>query len=291
MVSYGVWLNRERARKRGVLLTVLNYSGGTQSECLAWMLLNGDIAMPKNLAVICADPGMENVKSYVHTRRMGKRFRDRGITFEIVQGRNLYRDLLNLDKLPRISQPPYWVRKEDGSLGKLIQACTSEYKLAPMARAVRSILRSQYGVKSPWAGSVESWIGFSADEDRRCSDPRVKYVTFRYPLIEMGMTKTDVVEYFRSRSLELPPRSLCNACFAHGLKSLRNMHDNEPENWAQAVAVDNAVRHGLGRYGVENPVFVSNTLIPLEELAARNFDLGDAVENDVHACDSGVCVT
>ena len=56
-----------------------------------------------------------------------------------------------------------------------------------------------------------------------------------------------------------------------------------------SLAFDDSIRD-MGRYGVQDgDCYVSDTLVPLRELAERNFDMGSALENVKHECDTGMC--
>lgn len=277
------------------LLTVLNYSGGRQSTCLLEMVLRGEIAMPRNFVVLNADPGMESSRTYELVKQMKSRCSSAGIRFETVSAGSLYQDLLDMVKNPkkRIDNPPFWTKSADGKIGRLKQGCTKKYKIAPMDRAVRSILREKYRISTKTTkimpGAVENWIGMAADEARRISEPDTKYKVFRYPLIEMGMTTSDVSDYFINRGLPMPPRSVCNACFANGLRYFKEMATERPEDFEMACKVDDAVRHGLKCCGIRDDVYVSSTCIPLRNLKEMNFTLPDVKEQDKHSCNSGYC--
>lgn len=277
-------------------LTVLNFSAGRQSSCLLWMVIRGEIQRPDCFAVLNANPGMENSETYKYVAAMRAECEKAGIYFETVAGPNLYEDILKASRkeLKRLDNPPYWtLDPETGKEGKLYQSCTKYYKIQPMDRAVRRLLEERHGInrRSGRVGErlVEKWIGFSSDEVPRIKEPAQKYIYFRYPLIELGMDKQKVIDYFVQHNLPLPPRSVCNACFSNGLESYREMCKNRPCDWQQAVAVDNAVRNGIP--GVKRQAFVSKTLKPLEELAAKDFVLEDTDDQDGFSCDSGYCFT
>ena len=125
-----------------------------------------------------------------------------------------------------------WPGDPAGKRGMLHQKCTQEYKIRPMDRAVRRILARDFGIPIKSGripeGIVEKWIGFSADEVDRAKPPGQKYITFRYPLIEMGIKKDACATWFLDRGLAMPPRSVCNACFAHSPRDLQEMHDKAP---------------------------------------------------------------
>lgn len=280
------------------LLRVLNYSGGKQSTWLLWELLLGLRPLPDNLIVLNADPGMENCNTYKHVAAMKSLCDLVGIHFETVQGPNLYNDLLALKGTgkTRFDTPAYWTKDAKGKLGKLKQKCTREYKVAPMDRAIRRILSERFGI-SPKSGRlpancVEKWIGFSASEIMRIKPSSQKYVYFRYPLIEDGLTNAQIVGLYLKHGKTIPPRSVCNACFANGVDTLREMHQNRPGDWAQAVAVDAAVRD-WSQIGVREQVYISKTLTPLEQLAAQDFKLttNDESMPEGLSCDSGYCLT
>ena len=278
------------------LATVLNYSAGKQSQCLLWIVLNGEIECPDPFLVLNADPGMENSETYRHIEEMRERCRDAGIEMHTVPGPNLYRDLVQLrtTKKSRLDNPPYWIKKPN-TKGQLRQKCTSKYKIEPMDRFLREWLREKYGIPSKGrvAGYVEKWIGFTRDEAIRIKPSPRQYIRFRYPLIELNMNKGDVMRYYMDRGLEIPPRSVCNACFANAPGHYRDMAKNRPKDWQQAVEVDESIRD-LSQIGVvEGPAYVSDRLIPLKQLEKEGFRsrqmslFGDDAE--MYSCDGGYC--
>jgi hypothetical protein len=293
------------------LLTVLNFSAGVQSSRLLWGVIRKEIPVPENFIVLNADPGMENSLSYKYSAMMSDECGKVGIYYEKVHGGNLYKDLVNItiSGKNRIDNPPYWVDRGNGKMGRLSQKCTAKYKIAPMDRAIRRVLHERFGIsrdsKNMPEGCVEKWIGFSADEKHRIKESSQKYVRFRYPLIEMRETKSDVVSYLKINGIPVPPRSVCNACFANGIAMFKDMHDNRPEDWAQAVAVDNSIRD-LTQVRIKYPAYVSSTLVPLEELARNGFKKpsrevqpdGETIliwdedaDGEEWSCDSGYCFT
>lgn len=282
------------------LVTCLSYSAGVQSHGIVEMILAGLLPIPKRFAAIQADPGMESVVSYRFVDETERRFAERGLKFIRASGPNLFRDVTDLSNTSktRLDTPPFWTKNPNGTSGQIKQKCTSHYKIGPIKRAVRKELFRLFGIPvkrnlglSP--GCVEQWIGFTKDEQHR-ADNLVKsvksnhYVRFRFPLIELGYTKSDLIAVYLEHGWKIPVRSMCNGCPFHGLRSLKEMHDDRPEDWAQAVAIDNACRN-LTQIGINNPCYVSRTLIPLVELAEKGFELDDVIENDLQQCQSGAC--
>ena len=276
-------------------LTTLSYSGGKQSHALLEMVLSGVIPIPDNFIVTNADPGMENSNSYRFVDRMRSRCHEAGIPF-LTAKTPLYHDLMTFKErgMSRIDNPPYWTRNRvTGKKGKLRQRCTSAYKVQPMRRLLRDYISVQFNVsKRAKRGipQVETWIGFSADEQNRANKAKsdVKFITLRFPLIEMGLTKEGVEKFFRDNHLETPPPSVCNACFSNGLTMLRDMYFNRTDDWDSAVAVDESIRD-LRSVGVEDECFVSQTLIPLRDLPKVDFLSSDPVKLREYKCNTGAC--
>jgi hypothetical protein len=258
------------------------------------MVLLGKIDRPENFIVLNADPGMENSRTYEYVTMMFERCREAGIDCKTVEGPNLYEELIDLpnsDKT-RLDNPPYWTKSQNGNRGKLMQCCTKFYKIMPMDREIRRILEERFGISRKSSrlgeGIVEKWIGFARDEILRIKQPPQKYIRFRYPLIEMKMKTDDILRFFEENSLPVPPRSVCNACFANNLDYFKEMHTKRPEDWKQAVAVDRAVRDWR-QIGVKDEVFVSKSLLPLDVLAKRDFEADDG--SDDERCQTGYCFT
>lgn len=273
------------------ILTTLSYSAGVQSHCLLEMVLRGDVPKPKNFLVLNSDPGMEDPRTYDFVQRSRQRCGEAGIDFITADGPNLLNDILELKSSgrARLDNPPYWTKDpKTGKEGKLMQGCTIVYKIQPMRRALRRFLKERFPKSALRPGLVETWIGFASDEWHRCSDSDVKYVTLRYPLIELKMDRAMVEGYYIKHNIPKPPRSVCTACFSNGLGHYKEMAENRPDQFELACKVDDSVRDWT-QIGVRQEVFVSKTLRPLRELKAINFGVDDdSIPEEAH-CNSGVC--
>ena len=255
------------------------------------MVILGVLPKPDHFIALRADPGMENSESYAYADFIESWAAAADIDCRVAPGPDLYEDLIGLDgSEARLDNPPYWTKDEKGKIGRLRQKCTRNYKIAPMDRFIRQYLEDHFGISRKTGhvgdGVVEKWIGFTKDEAHRIKPPQRKYINFRYPLIDLDMTKDDTLDFYRNEKLPMPPRSVCNACFANGLDTLKEMYENRPGDWEQAVKVDRVVRD-LSSIGVHDQVFVSHTGEPLERLAERGFTEG--VDKDDWSCDSGYC--
>ena len=249
------------------------------------MLLDGDIPTPSNLLILNADPGMEDPRTYRYLKYMGQLCQKKGLRLITVPGPNLYEDLLNLqhtDKT-RIDNPPFYTKSPEGKKGRLMQKCTQAYKIAPMDRFIRRFMEQKCKVsrksKRIPEGSVHKWIGFSVDEiDRIKESTTQKYIRFVYPLVELKLTKDDCKQLILDKGRPLPPRSVCNACFANSPAYYKELHESQPDAWRKAVNVDDSIRN-LTQVGINDECYVSSTLMPLRDLPDVNF-LGDGPDED-----------
>lgn len=276
------------------ILTQLAYSAGRQSHGILEMILRGELPKPPNFIVLNGDPGMENSQSYEFVDSARQRCRMAGIPFETVRS-SLYHDLMTFKQrgLTRLDLPPFWTRdRETGKLGKLQQGCTRFYKIAAIRRSLRLHMFRYHGVglESRRPKPVTCWIGFAADEQNRADacESDVRYIRHEYPLIQLGLTKQMLRDYYRERGIPEPPPSVCNACYSNGLAFLEAMYLDRPDDWEQAVAVDEAIRD-LRQLGVRDECFVSSTLIPLKDLPGLNFLKGQSELRRKHGCNSGAC--
>lgn len=272
----------------GPKIRVINYSGGRQSTALCEMVLQGDLEPPD--LVLTADPGMEHTATYAHVAAMQARLNTAGIEALTVPGPNLYQDIVQLKTSgnTRLDNPPYFTER-NGKAGRLRQKCTLAYKIRPMDRALRAYMLRAHGIaltsSRMGANLVEKWIGFSSEETSRVSTSPQKYIYFRYPLMELGLTKQDCIDYLISKGQPVPPPSVCVGCFSNTAADYREMQTNAPQDFQKAVAVDEAVRD-LQTIGVTQPTYVHRSLTPLRVLVNQEPD-----EEDEGSCDSGYCFT
>lgn len=244
-------------------LRLLSLGAGVQSTVLALMTADG--TLPKVDAAIFADTGWEPRNVYDHLNRLEKVLDAAGIPLHRVSNGNLRNDAI--DPAHRYASIPYFVRNPDGSDGMGRRQCTSEYKLAPIGRKVRELLGAaapDYR-RVPKGRVAEQWIGFSVDEIGRVSDKdRVSYVRKRYPLLDLGMDRKACQRWLRDHGWTDVVKSACIGCPYHGNAQWRNLRDNHPDEWADAVAFGEAIRKGGARgLPLNGEAFLRRSRLPL----------------------------
>jgi hypothetical protein len=227
-------------------LTLLSLGAGVQSTTLALLAVEG--ALPKPDGAIFADTGWEPAAVYSHLDRLETVLSAAGVPLYRVSAGNLRDDSIN--PAHRYASIPYHIQNPDGTQGIGRRQCTSEYKLAPISRKVRELLGAAAPDfrRVPRGAHATQWIGFSTDEIHRVSDKgRVSYTTSVYPLLDLGMSRTDCDRWLRSRGWTTVAKSACVGCPYRGNRGWREMRDERPDEWADAVAFDEAIRKGGAR--------------------------------------------
>jgi hypothetical protein len=138
----------------------------------------------------------------------------------------------------------------------------------PIERKVRELLGLKRGQHWPKADSIEQWIGISVDEAMRMKPSRRSGVKHRWPLIELQMTRFDCIEWCEVEGFPRPPKSACTFCPFHDDAQWRDMKATDPDAFAQAVQIDEAIRPGMA--GPKRPKgeawFVHRDRIPLAQV-------------------------
>jgi len=288
-------------------MRILSLGAGVQSTTLALMACDG--TLPGLDAAIFADTGWEPAAVYRQVDRLEKVLADAGIPLYRVSNGNLRRD--SIDPEHRYASIPYFVRNPDGSDGMGRRQCTSEYKLSPINRQVRALLgATPPDFRAVKRGRVaEQWIGFSTDEVHRVDGKRqVLYVQKRYPLIELSMSRKDCQRWLAAAGWGHTAKSACIGCPFHGNAQWRDLRDNHPIEWADAVAFDKAIRKGGSRgLPLNGTAFLHRSRVPLDRapidrVSAREYgdlqlDIFDVLEDgdpdgcSPYGCRSGEPVT
>jgi hypothetical protein len=164
----------------------------------------------------------------------------------------------------RFASLPAHVRNPQGKGAMLRRQCTREFKIQPLEAALRGLLGVSKGERVPKGDAVEVWIGISTDEASRMRDANHKWQLNRYPLIEKRMSRADCIRWLESHGYRVPKKSACVACPYHDNKYWRDLKDNAPEAWAEAVEFDAMIRTGLR--GVDCEAFLHRSLVPLPEV-------------------------
>ena len=248
-------------------LRVLSLGAGVQSTTLALMAAHGEIEAPD--CAIFADTGWEPAAVYEHLARLREAL---PFPVHIVQHAELRSELMaatagERNAVQRAS-PPFYTRQPDGSLGLLLRGCTLTYKIDPIRRKMRELLRLNSPRARIPAGAVEMWLGISTDEVSRVKPDDRAWIVRRYPLLDARMSRSDCHAWLK-RAGWSAPKSACIGCPYRSDELWRAL---TPAEMADAVEVDEAVRNNWPN--LRGQAFLHRSATPLRLVSfARGPDL------------------
>lgn len=243
-------------------LRVLSLGAGVQSTALALMAAHGEFEHMPDCAIF-ADTGWEPQAVYDHLAWLVS---GNVLPFpvHVIQRGNLRDDLLMKATgkvAKRFAAAPFFT--SGGGIGR--RQCTKEYKVEPIAKKQRELLGYEPRKRIP-AGTCEVWIGISTDEAVRMKPSRYRWQTNRWPLIEKRMSRWDCLNWLERNGYPIPGKSSCLGCPYHSDAHWRDMRDNSPDEWAETVATDKAIRDGGTLLGMREQQYMHRSLKPLDEV-------------------------
>lgn len=284
-------------------LVTLSLGAGVQSTTLALMAAAGELQPMPDVALF-ADTGWEPRSVYDHLDRLELRLPFPVLRVSAGNIRDdLTSDTGRFAAIPYYTQrePGTCQRCEDGTVqkphpvtdeletvkcprcrgtrwddGRGIgrRQCTKEYKLEPIRRALRILLgaRAPLFRSVPKGRSAVQWVGFSTDEvgraNRRKDSHGVAYLDTRYPLLESGvdMSRDDCDRWLAAAGWGVVAKSACIGCPYHGNRQWREMRDQHPEDWQDALQVDRLIRKGAGggAISLDGEAFLHRARVPLD---------------------------
>lgn len=191
---------------------IINFSGGRSSALMTVLEYN-----PETDYVLFCDTGREHPKTYkfildfeanegIPIIKIG------GYTAEIVNdlgSKDYFREMLERYEYKQI---PNMVKR----------FCTPELKIKPARRWARKNIGMKY----------ENLIGFRSDEPTRVSEQHWKQVNVKYPLMERGINKMMVNQYWGEKPYTLDLPSIlgnCTLCMLKGKAQIINILKHFPE--------------------------------------------------------------
>jgi hypothetical protein len=253
------------------MLTVISLGAGVQSTTMALMAAHGELTPMPDCAIF-ADTQWEPKAIYEHLKWL----RSWGVLpfpVWVVSAGDIRNDLLNRTR-PRQSlgwfvTVPFFLKYANGDEGIGRRQCTGNYKIEPIDKKLRELLGKEPRDRIA-PGSVEKWIGISMDEATRMKPSPNKWAVNRWPLIEKRMSRRDCLKWLAEQGYSTPPKSSCIGCPYHSNSAWREMRDKRPEEWADAVAIDKAIRDPIdvdkGLRKRKGQQFMHPKRVPLDEV-------------------------
>ena len=224
---------------RGVVpYRVLSLGAGVQSTVLALMAEHGDFGLPKPDIAIFADTQWEPRAVYEHLEWLKTQ-----VSFEIktVTAGNIKENLRNgvMPDNSKFIGIPIFLTKDDGEFGLMRRQCTTQYKLKPIHQEIRMSLGLKPRQPVPMDSKIEMWVGISVDEIARAKPTQERWIDKKFPLIELGLSRAQLHKWFQEKYPDrILPKSACIGCPYHSDAIWKDMKENDPDAFIEAVDVD-----------------------------------------------------
>ena len=200
------------------MFKVVSWGMGVQSTCFPFMMKDGLLERCDLVGV--ADTGSERLESLALIEVVRPMGEEMGIDVRIATS--------HLGKLHEYYQ-------SKGAFPMIgAKHCTVKFKIRPLRRVIREYVGDGGG--KPLA---EVWLGITTDEDHRMHESDVKWVQNRYPLLELGWSRQDCVDYLASKGLEVR-KSGCFMCPYQSGDEWMDIRENYPDLWNKSLDLEDA---------------------------------------------------
>lgn len=245
------------------MIEVLNLGAGVQSSAVLLMSIEG--VLPKLGHAVFADTGWEPAAVYNQLEWLESKAIKAGIKVHRVQFGNIREDDLRGDMRAKdwLAVPYFTLCNETGQKGQIRRQCTSNYKIRVIEKFMR---RELMGLKprqrAPKTPQINQWFGISFDERTRMRAPTAGWSSHFYPLVGMKWDRITCHNWMDSKGYPAAPRSACIGCPYRSNREWREMKEQRPDEWADAVGFDAAMRNKGGDMG---NLFLHSSCQPLSE--------------------------
>ena len=272
------------------IMRVLSLGAGVQSTVMALMADRGELydGQRPDFAIF-ADTKWESPEVYKHLEWLRNNL---SYDVEIVDAGDLRRNIMNGQDVTghnHLEIPVFMTDKNGKVAGMGRRECTSSYKVEPIQQRLRRKIGVKWGEQVPWNIQVEMWLCISTDEMLRVKPSQKQWITNKWPLIDMKMSRRDCRRWFDEYYPDQPlPRSACIGCPYRNDAEWHDMKTNRPEQFRDAVQVDEALRRNSAKVGLRNIPYLHNSRKPLADVI---FDTGvaeDGAFSDASECE-GMC--
>ena len=217
---------------------VLSLGAGVQSTVLALMAEHGEFGLPKPDVAIFADTQWEPRGVYDHLEWLKTQ-----VSFEIrtVTAGNIKENLRNgvMPDKSKFIGIPIFLTKDDGEFGLMRRQCTTQYKLKPIHQELRKTLGLQARQLVPKHSKIEMWVGISVDEIGRVKPSQERWIDKKFPLIDLGLSRAQLYKWFQDHYPDRTlPKSACIGCPYHSDAIWKDMKENDPDAFMEAVDID-----------------------------------------------------
>lgn len=263
---------------------VFSFGGGVQSSAIYLMLMHEPGRLLEAMGelpdkVYFADTGAETKATYKCLEHMQKTCSG-SFQIETVNNGNILESAFADSGLYKACYPFFIKNGITGKVGMAQRMCTSNYKI----RAIQKATRQAFNLKGmPLRDNfISMWLGISIDEIDRARDSRDKWIVNRYPLIELGLTRQDCLDYC-ARYDWIPTKSRCYFCPYQSDANWLELKQTSPDEFDAACKEDERVRSRFLHDG--SKAYLHQSCVPLRDVVFKGENNNDGFGNDCQ----GIC--
>jgi hypothetical protein len=268
-------------------LRVFAHGGGVQSTAALVLSAQGEIDFPVHLFSNVGDDS-EHPATLKYVREVSMPYAEaHGIELHELTKRR--RDGATETLYGRLTRQgsrslPIPVRMSDtGAPGR--RSCTADFKIRVIAKWLKV-----HGASEDCPATVA--LGISVDEIQRAGNRReAAFEWVVYPLIDLGLRRSDCSRIIENAGLPTPPKSACYFCPFHRPQTWAEMRRDEPELFDKAADLEDLLNERRDMVGRDH-VYLTRFGRPLREcIGPAQKTLFDQPDNTIgeDGCDEGVC--
>lgn len=191
-----------------------------------------------------------------------------GIPFYILKS-NLYDDYMNNFGVKRVTSIPFWSVDEEGKKGKMMRNCTLDYKITLIQNFVRwELLGYKKGARTKPEDikAHEMHLGFSKEEEGRCSENPHKMFINKFPLCEMNIVRADNYAYIKDVWGLETKASACCFCPFHTNYFFEFLKRNNREEYKKTVEFDQRLEDQQPNTKIRSKIYISKSRKRIKDL-------------------------
>lgn len=247
---------------------IWNCGGGTQSAAIAALIVSGALPKPDLAVIVDTERERSSTWRYVDAW-LTPALASVGVTLHRVR-KSQYAtvDLWGGKDGNTLLVPAF--TSQEAETGKLPAFCSMEWK----ARVVQRWATQEHCVTA-----ATNWIGFSTDEHGRAQNVLTGKWQRRYPLIELGHSRSACYGIVKRMGWPDPPRSSCWMCPNHSDSEWADIKRDDPADFAKAIAFESEIQQR------DPEAWLHGACEPLGEI-----EFGTQ-QGNLFECKSGLCFT
>lgn len=269
--------------------TCISFSGGRTSAYMLWRVLQANDGLPDEAKVCFANTGKEDEATLCFVRDCGEQW-DVPITWIEYLSQEPGFKVVTFETAGRSGEPfEEIIVKRNYLPNPVARFCTVELKIQPEHKYLKSLGWTDW----------DNMVGIRADEPRRVAKIRANPSGGKsgpervMPLADVGITKNDVGNFWRSQSFDLglpnhngvTMHGNCDLCFLKGASQILSLIAEKPERAVWWAGMENSITNAKikngGRFRSDRPSYAE-----MAKFTADQRDMFDVNEEGI-ACFCG----